>query len=152
MHQERDCGKALGWGCDAVSITSQSAVPHTGFELHSLLSKAPEFPPVQLALYPSLPPLDPSCTLSTGRKKNRETAEKGTQAGQAKAYRQDSTVGKLCCLPFELKVTMPPKKERSLSRERFKQSLGLSYDYKTVKIVTSSQREWRHWWLWQESW
>lgn len=138
MHQERDCGKALGWGCDAVSITSQSAVPHTGFEWHSLLSKAPEFPPVQLALYPSLPPLDPSCTLSTGRKKNRETAEKDTQAGQAKAYRQDSTVGKPCCLPFELKVTKPPKKERNWSSDRCRQSLSLSYHYKTVNIVTTS--------------
>ncbi len=88
MHQQREGGKALVRRCDTASIMPQSVVPHTGFEWHSLLSKAPEFPPVQLALYPSPPLLDPSCTLSTGRKKNRETAEKGTQAGQAKAYIQ----------------------------------------------------------------
>lgn len=72
------------------------AVPHTGYEWHSLLSIAREFPPAQLALYPSLPPLDPSCTLSTGRKKNRETAEK--RPGRGDTTEQSS----------ELKVTGPP--------------------------------------------
>lgn len=92
---------------EATSSSSRSAVPHTGSEWHSLPSKAPEFPPVQLALYPSLPPLDPSCTLSTRRKKNRETAEMGTQAGQAEAYRQ--------CMSS--KSPKPPLKKRNLDRD-----------------------------------
>lgn len=56
----------------------RSVVPHTGFEWHSVLSKVPEFPPVQLALYPSLPLLDPSCTLSTGRKNTKDCREEHT--------------------------------------------------------------------------
>lgn len=61
-----DMGHSDGSTAAASSIGSESVVPHTGSEWHSLLSKAPGFPQTQLALYPSLPPLDPSCTLSTG--------------------------------------------------------------------------------------
>lgn len=74
LHPMRDGEKALA-GERAAIFTSRSVVPHTGFEWHSLLSKAPEFPPVQLALYPSLPLLDPSCTLSTGWKNNKDCRE-----------------------------------------------------------------------------
>lgn len=70
-------GRALGRERETAS-TSQSVVPHTGFEWHSVLSKVLEFPPVQLALYPSLPLLDPSCTLSTGRKKTKDCREEHT--------------------------------------------------------------------------
>lgn len=70
-------GRALGGERETAS-SSQSVVPHTGFEWHSVLSKVPEFPPVQLALYPSLPLLDPSCTLSTGWKNTEDCREEHT--------------------------------------------------------------------------
>lgn len=76
-----------GTGSRFQTLHNQSVLPHSGFEWHSLLSNAPEFPPVKLALYPSPPPLDPSCTLSTGQEKNRET---GTRAGQARPEHTDS--------------------------------------------------------------
>lgn len=93
---------------------------------------------MQLALYPSLPPLDPSCILSTGRKKNRETAERGAQAGQAKAYRQTVQWANSGACPSSSKSTsLPNKKQRQI------QSLRLVYHHTTVTIVTItfSQRE-----------
>lgn len=71
----------------ATAITSRSVVPHTESEWHSLPSKAPEFPPVQLALYPSLPPLDPSCTLSTPWKKDKRDCRDGRTGRQGRGIR-----------------------------------------------------------------
>lgn len=97
MDRNKESNSALlGWWWSLVTgnrnhlvetVKTVSLVPQTGFEWHSLLSKVPGFPPVQLALCPSLPLLDPSYTLSTGWK-NKKTAEKSTQAGTGKAYRQ----------------------------------------------------------------
>lgn len=95
-------------GLEKKPVPSVAVLPDSGQQQHSLLSKAPEFPQKQLALYPSPPPLDPSCNLSTGRKEEqkgcRETG-RVTQAGHTDRTRYGKGSGGSTAHPQMLKAT-----------------------------------------------